>query len=153
MLPFLMCPSVRAGPCGACGTSGGVQPGVARSLGRLVVLSEGRAPSHADTAELRPCHPRPGSPVELDERYRRDQKRCLKLLAVKHEVVRRLVHDGGGPHSLPLEQYVRRRGGGNGLAHEAALGEHEGAVPPPRVSLLTRDAPRGGAARGIRACR
>ena len=80
-----VCPARERDSCG-----GGVQTGVARSLGRLVVLSEGRTPSLADAAELRPCHPRPGSPVELDERYRRDQERCLKLLAVKHEVVRRL---------------------------------------------------------------
>ena len=68
----------------------GVQPGVGGDLRKLVDLSQTRAPSLADAAELRPCHPRPGSPVELDERYRRDQKRCLKLLAVKHEVVRHL---------------------------------------------------------------
>ena len=68
----------------------GVHPGVARGLTFSVDLRQDRAPSLADAAELRPCHPRPGSPVELDERYRRDQERCLKLLAVKHEVVRRL---------------------------------------------------------------
>ena len=55
-----------------------------------------RTPSHPDAAEVRPCHPRPGSPVELDERYRRVQERCLKVLAVHHEVVRQ-------------EQLLRRR--------------------------------------------
>ena len=73
-----------------CRVADGVHAGVARSLGRLVAFSEGRTPSHPDAAEVRPCHPRPGSPVELAERYRRVQERCLKVLAVNHEVVRHL---------------------------------------------------------------
>ena len=69
---------------------GRVQAGVGGGVRKRVAFSHNRGPSLADAAELRPCHPRPGSPVELDERYRRDQERCLKLLAVKHEVVRHL---------------------------------------------------------------
>ena len=74
----------------------GVHAGVARGLTFSVDLCQDRTPSHPDAAEVRPCHPRPGSPVELDERYRRVQERCLKVLAVNHEVVRQ-------------EQLLRRR--------------------------------------------
>ena len=76
--------------------SDGVHPGVARGLRKVVAFSQDRTPSHPDAAEVRPCHPRPGSPVELDERYRRVQEVCLKVLAVNHEVVRQ-------------EQLLRRR--------------------------------------------
>ena len=55
-----------------------------------VDLSHTRAPSHADTAELRPCHPEKVAQTELAERHLCVQERCLKLLVVKHEVVRRL---------------------------------------------------------------
>ena len=68
----------------------GVHPGVARSLGRLVAFSQDRAPSLADTAELRPCHPEKVAQTELAERHLCVQERCLKLLAVKHEAVRHL---------------------------------------------------------------
>jgi hypothetical protein len=68
----------------------GVQPGVARGVRFSVDLSHTRAPSHADTAELRPCHPEKVAQTELAERHLCVQERCLKLLAVKHEVVRRL---------------------------------------------------------------
>ena len=64
----------------------GVQPGVARSLGRLVVLSEGRTPSHPDAAELRPCHPDRVTPTALRERCRSHKELCLEVLAVGHEV-------------------------------------------------------------------
>ena len=68
----------------------GVHPGVARSLGRLVAFSEGRTPSHPDAAEVRPCHPDQATTTALNERRSCGQERCLKLLAVNHEVVRRL---------------------------------------------------------------
>ena len=68
----------------------GVHPGVARGLTFSVDLRQDRAPSHADTAELRPCHPNPATTTALNERRSCGQERCLKLLAVKHEVVRRL---------------------------------------------------------------
>jgi len=68
----------------------GVQPGVARGLTFSVDLRQDRAPSHADTAELRPCHPNHATTTALNERRSCGQERCLKLLAVKHEVVRRL---------------------------------------------------------------
>jgi hypothetical protein len=68
----------------------GVQPGVARGVRFSVDLSHTRAPSHADTAELRPCHPNHATTTALNERRSCGQERCLKLLAVKHEVVRRL---------------------------------------------------------------
>ena len=64
----------------------GVHPGVARSLGRLVVLSEGRTPSHPDAAELRPCHPDRVTPTALRERCRSHKELCLEVLAVGHEV-------------------------------------------------------------------
>ena len=87
--------SGEATPChrGTGSTPGWLQAGI---LGKLVAFSQDRTPSHPDAAEVRPCHPRPGSPVELDERYRRVQERCLKVLAVNHEVVRQ-------------EQLLRRR--------------------------------------------
>ena len=59
-------------------------------LRKLVDLSQTRAPSLADAAELRPCHPEKVAQTELAERHLCVQERCLKLLAVKHEVVRRL---------------------------------------------------------------
>ena len=64
----------------------GVHPGVARSLGRLVVLSEGRTPSHPDAAELRPCHPDRVTPTALRERCRSHKELCLEVLAVGHKV-------------------------------------------------------------------
>ena len=64
----------------------GVHPGVARSLGRLVVLSERRTPSHPDAAELRPCHPDRVTPTALRERCRSHKELCLEVLAVGHEV-------------------------------------------------------------------
>ena len=72
------------------GAADGVHPGVARGLTFSVDLRQDRAPSHADTAELRPCHPNPATTTALNERRSCGQERCLKLLAVKHEVVRRL---------------------------------------------------------------
>ena len=74
----------------SAGVRDGVQPGVGRSLGRLVAFSQDRAPSLADTAELRPCHPNHATTTALNERRSCGQERCLKLLAVKHEVVRHL---------------------------------------------------------------
>ena len=59
-------------------------------LRKLVDLSQTRAPSLADAAELRPCHPNHATTTALNERRSCGQERCLKLLAVKHEVVRRL---------------------------------------------------------------
>ena len=68
----------------------GVHPGVARGLTFSVDLRQDRAPSLADTAELRPCHQEKVAQTELAERHLCVQERCLKLLVVKHEVVRRL---------------------------------------------------------------
>ena len=64
----------------------GVQPGVARSLGRLVVLSEGCSPSRPDVAEVRPCLPDRVTPTALRERCRSHKELCLEVLAVGHEV-------------------------------------------------------------------
>ena len=69
---------------------GRVQPGVGGGVRKRVAFSHNRAPSHADTAELRPCHPEKVAQTELAELHLCVQERCLKLLAVKHEVVRRL---------------------------------------------------------------
>ena len=77
-------------------TIDGVQTGVGQTLTKVVVLRQDRTPSRTDSADVRACNPRPGSPVELDERYRRVQDRCLKVFAVNHEVVRQ-------------EQLLRRR--------------------------------------------
>ena len=68
----------------------GVQPGVAGGVTFSVDLRHNRAPSLADTAELRPCHPEKVAQTELAERHLCVQERCLKLLVVKHEVVRHL---------------------------------------------------------------
>ena len=57
-------------------------------LRKLVDLSQDRAPSHPDAAEVRPCHPDQAAQMELAERHLCVQERCLKLIAVKHEVVR-----------------------------------------------------------------
>jgi hypothetical protein len=68
----------------------GVHPGVARGLRKVVAFSQDRTPSHADAAEVRPCHPDQATTTALNERRSCGQERCLKLLAVNHEVVRRL---------------------------------------------------------------
>ena len=67
-----------------------LQPGVGGGVRKLVDLSQDRTPSHPDAAELRPCHPNHATTTALNERRSCGQERCLKLLAVKHEVVRRL---------------------------------------------------------------
>ena len=77
---------VRRRACEMRCASDGVHPGVARSLGRLVVLSEGRTPSHPDAAELRPCHPDRVTPTALRERCRSHKELCLEVLAVGHKV-------------------------------------------------------------------
>ena len=55
-----------------------------------VDLCQDRTPSHPDAAEVRPCHPDQATTTALNERCSCGQERCLKLLAVNHEVVRRL---------------------------------------------------------------
>ena len=47
----------HAFPLNTKAVAGGVHPGVARGLTFSVDLRQDRAPSLADTAELRPCHP------------------------------------------------------------------------------------------------
>ena len=76
--------------------SDGVHPGVARGLRKVVAFSQDRTPSHPDAAEVRPCHPDQAAQMELAERHLCVQERCLKVLAVNHEVVRQ-------------EQLLRRR--------------------------------------------
>ena len=72
--------------CECVSFPGGVQPGVARGLTFSVDLRQDRAPSHADTAELRPCHPDRVTPTALRERCRSHKELCLEVLAVGHEV-------------------------------------------------------------------
>ena len=78
------------------GSGFGVHAGVARGLTFSVDLCQDRTPSHPDAAEVRPCHPDQAAQMELAERHLCVQERCLKVLAVNHEVVRQ-------------EQLLRRR--------------------------------------------
>ena len=83
----------RSGSTHLAGSAEAHRRGPARGgpdLRKLVDLSQTRAPSHADTAELRPCHPEKVAQTELAELHLCVQERCLKLLVVKHEVVRHL---------------------------------------------------------------
>ena len=76
--------------------SGGVHPGVGRTLRKPVAFSQDRSASRTDGAEVRPYLPDQAAQMELAERHLCVQERCLKLIAVKHEVVRQ-------------EQLLRRR--------------------------------------------
>ena len=70
-------------------TCGGVHAGVGRTLTFSVALRQDRTPSHADTAEVRPRLPTQAAQMELTERHLCVQERCLIVLEVKHEVVRK----------------------------------------------------------------
>ena len=61
--------------------TGGVHPGVAQCLGKLVDFSQTRAPYHADVAEVRPRLPLVGAQIELVERHLCVQERRQKLSA------------------------------------------------------------------------
>ena len=57
-----------------------------RNLGNPVAFSEGRGASRTDGAEVRPYLPDQVTPTALHERCGSIQVRCLKVLAVHHEV-------------------------------------------------------------------
>ena len=63
-----------------------VHPGVGRTLTKVVVLRQDRSASRTDGAEVRPCLPDQVTPTALHERRGSIQVRCLKVLAVHHEV-------------------------------------------------------------------
>ena len=63
-----------------------METGVGQTLTKVVDLRQDRSPSRADAAEVRPCLPDQVTPTALHERCGSHQERCLKMLAVKHEV-------------------------------------------------------------------
>ena len=65
---------------------GGVHAGVARTLRKPVAFSQDRSASRTDGAEVRPYLPDQVTPTALHERCGSIQVRCLKVLAVHHEV-------------------------------------------------------------------
>ena len=70
--------------------------GGGRTLRKPVAFSQDRSASRTDGAEVRPYLPDQAAQMELAERHLCVQERCLKLIAVKHEVARQ-------------EQLLRRR--------------------------------------------
>ena len=82
--PFM--PERRLRECLVTCMAGGVQPGVAGGVTFSVDLRHNRAPSLADAAELRPCHPDRVTPTALRERCRSHKELCLEVLAVGHKV-------------------------------------------------------------------
>ena len=59
---------------------------MAQTLTKVVDLRQDRTASRADAAEVRPCLPDQVTPTALHERRGSIQVRCLKVLAVHHEV-------------------------------------------------------------------
>jgi hypothetical protein len=66
------------------------QPYVDQTLTKLVDLCQGPTAYHAEVADVRPWHPDPAHPQELDERQGMHQERRSELFAVEREVVRQL---------------------------------------------------------------
>ena len=70
--------------------AGGVHPGVAQGLGKLVDFSESRAPSHTEVAVVRPRLPLVGAPQEQRSGRGCVKERHQKLSAFSFYVVRQL---------------------------------------------------------------
>ena len=61
-----------------------------QTLRKLDDCPQDRTAYHADAADVRPRHPDPAHPIELDERHGMHQERRSELLAVDRQVVRQL---------------------------------------------------------------
>ena len=68
----------------------GLQTGVARTLRKVVDLSQDRSAVRADAADVRPGLPDQVTPTALNERRGSHQELCLKVLSGKNEVYRKV---------------------------------------------------------------